>query len=99
VALKLFNVVKVWDVWVVSESPEEARGIVDTFIRQENLPISEETAIETKNERDIRDAWRGEKPLVANDVSDADFERVKGKTTLQTFEMLHKRDPKKASDK
>lgn len=96
--MKLFNVVKSWDVWVCAESPEEARAAVDSFIRspEDPLAVSEEVAIETRNERDIRDAWKTERPLVAADVSDADFERVKGKTTLQVFEMLHKRDPKKA---
>ncbi len=92
--MKLYNVVKSWDIYVVAESPEAAREIADTFIRQENLEVSDEVAIETKHERDVRDAWKEQNPLVANDISDADYERVKGKTTLQTFEMLHKRDPK-----
>ena len=33
------------------------------------------------------------KPFVADDVSDDDFERVKGKTTIEVFEMLHVKKP------
>lgn len=59
----------------------------------ERLPPSESTAIETREERNVRQAWRDEKPLVGNDVSDVDFEKLKGKTTLDVFKMLYHKDP------
>lgn len=98
-AMKIFNIVKTWDVYCTAESEAEALKAVGIHIRQEGLRASEEIAIETLDERNVRAAWRDEKPLVADDVSDADFERVKGKTTIEVFNMLHKRDVAKAASK
>ena len=95
--MKLFNVVKAWDVYVAAESEEEALKALAAHIRTEGLRVSEETAIEVREERNVRAAWRDEKPLVADDVSDADFDRLKGKTTIELFEILHKRDVKVVS--
>lgn len=92
--MKLFNVIKTWDVWTIAETEEEALKAVSMHIREEGLRASEEVVIETKEARNIRAAWIDEKPMVANDVSDADFERAKGKTTIEIFNMLHVRDPK-----
>lgn len=91
--MKLYNVVKVFDVYCVAETPDAALEAVETFIREENEPVSEETALETTHERNIRAKWIEKSPFVGSDVSDEDFGRVKGKSTLQVFEMLHKRDP------
>jgi hypothetical protein len=89
--MKLYNVIIVWDVCAVAESPEAARSAVLAFIRDQNDPLkpSEQTALETRNAREIRAAWTGEKPLVGEDVSDADFELLKGKTSMEIFEMLN----------
>jgi hypothetical protein len=97
--MKIWNIIKTWDVYVLAETPEEALKAVGLHIRQEGLRASEEVAIETREERNVRAAWRDEKPMVADDVSDADFERAKGKTTIEVFNMLHVRDPKKAAAK
>lgn len=91
--MKLFRTVVVWDVCCVAETPEEALKAVRAAIR-DGHKASEEIGTEITHERNIRAAWREEKPFVGDDVSDQDFERVKGKTTFQTFEMLHVRDPK-----
>lgn len=99
--MKLFNVIIVWDVYCAAESHEEARKAAMEFITHEvpaeRLPPSESTALETREERNVRQAWRDEKPLVGNDVSDTDFEKLKGKTTLDVFKMLYTKEsaPKK----
>lgn len=91
--MRLFRTVIVFDVVCAAETEEEARKAVRAHIR-EGYKASEEVATEITHERNIRAAWRDEKPFVGDDVSDADFERVKGKTTIEVFEMLHVRDPK-----
>ena len=88
--MKLYNVVKTFDVYAVAESPEEARAVVETFIRQEGLPASDEIAIE---------AWHEQRPMVADDVSDTDFDQLKGKTTMEIFKMLHVKEDTKTPKK
>lgn len=94
--MKLYNVIVVWDVYATAESPDEARKAVMAFITHEvpaeRLTPSESTALEAREERNIRQAWRDEKPLVGNDVSDVDFGKLKGKTTLDVFKMLYTKE-------
>ncbi len=97
--MKMWNVIKVWDVYCLAESQEEAEKAAEVHIRQENLEVSQSNAIETREERNVRQAWRDKKPLVADDVGDADFDRVKGHTTIEVFNMLHVRDPRKTAAK
>ena len=86
--MKLFNVIVVWDVYAVAETPESARAVVMEFIKGGDFDASDTNAIPVVAERNIREAWTKLGPLVAVDVSDADFEAVKGKTTLDVFKML-----------
>ena len=58
----------------------------------------EQTALAVTKEREIRTAWREEKVIVAADVSDDDFEKLKGKTTLDVFNMLHTKQPEPAAE-
>ena len=97
--MKLYNVVKTFDVYAVAESPEEARAVVETFIRQEGLPASDEIAIEATDPRHVREAWHEQRPMVADDVSDADFDQLKGKTTMEIFKMLHVKEDTKTPKK
>lgn len=106
--MKLFNTIIVWDVYCVAETEDAARAAVLNAIRTPSaaddgtvtfeIP-SEETALECREERHVRDAWVQAKPFVADDVSDADFERVKGKTTLETLQMLHQKAKPEAAPK
>lgn len=90
--VRLHNVVIVFDVYCVAESPEAARQAVKDLILSddpaERVSPSDENALPVVHQRSIRDTWKDEAPIVAADVSDADFERIKGKKTLAIFEML-----------
>lgn len=97
--MKLFNTIIVYDCYVLAESEEEARAALLANIKADLEPPSSENAIETREERNVREAWRDKKPMVGDMVSDADFNRAKGKTTIEVFNMLHVRDPKKAGAK
>lgn len=87
--MKLHNVIVAYDVYVLAESPEAARQAVNEFIKADELAPNHVAAHPVVH-APIRPQWRDEKPLVASDVSDADFARVKGKTTQQVHDMLFK---------
>lgn len=101
--MKIVNVIVVWDVYVIADDAEEYQPPVDAVLMhiREGLPHSEAKGIEVRDEKAIRTKWRDEKPLVTAGVTDEDFAQLKGKTVIQTFEMLHtKQAPaKKAADK
>jgi hypothetical protein len=86
--MKLFNSIAIFDVFVVAETGEKAREALLAWIA-EGMPPSEHVAVETRQEQTIRASWREQKPLVAEDVSDADFKQLKGKTTIEIFEQLY----------
>lgn len=90
---KLFNTVIVFDVYTVGEDPEKAREAALTFIRDQSDPLEPSTsvAVESREARNVRDAWADKKPLVAADVSDEDFEQLKGKTTLEAHALYYKK--------
>jgi len=92
-ALGIYNTIIVYDVYVVAESPEAARAAALELITSDALPPSEQMVLAVAKEAQIRAAWRGESPIVGADVSDADFERVKGKTVLDAYNMLHTKQP------
>lgn len=49
-------------------------------------------ALPVSRERELRPTWHAEKPFVAEDVSDEDFAKIKGKTTLEIFKLLNGRE-------
>jgi hypothetical protein len=91
--MKLHNVIVVFDVYAVSSDGEDsatkARECVLAAIASGELAPSDQNAIQVLNERNIREAWKAERPFVGADVSDADFEQLKGKTTEDVFNMLN----------
>lgn len=84
---KLYNTIAIYDVYVVAESDEEAQAALQAW-RATNAP-SETVVVEVRREVSIREAWCVQKPLVANDVSDEDFEKIKGKTTAEIYRELY----------
>lgn len=86
--MKLYNTIAIFDVYIVAESGEAAREALLASIKEGTKP-SEVTATETVRETAIRSGFREERPFVAGDVSDEDFEKCKGKTTAQVFQDLY----------
>lgn len=87
--LKLYNVITIWDVYVVAESEEAAKACVLGWTKGDELAPSAQTALETREERQVRGEWLNEKPLIAEDISDADFETLKGKSTIDVQVRLY----------
>lgn len=87
--MKLHNVIIVWDVYAVTDNgdPEEARAAVMEIIRRGELEPSESIAPEV-GVSGVREAWKSQGPIVAASVSDADFAKLKGKTSQDVYEML-----------
>lgn len=86
--MKLYNTIVIFDVYTIANSAEAARQSALQWIRERELPVSESTAIETRTDN-IRSSWRDQKPLVADDVSDSDFESIKGKTAADIWAQLY----------
>lgn len=92
--MKLFNVVVLYDVYVAAEDQDAAMEAIKQFILNGELGVSERKAFEAKEPHSIRLAWqKDQRPIVAGDVSDADFERCKGKTTLEVQDMIYRKAP------
>lgn len=87
--LKLFNVITIWDVYVVAKDEEAAKEVVRQWAQSGELPPSSEAVLETRENRQIRGEWLDQKPLIGNDLSDEEFASLKGKTTLQAFERFY----------
>jgi len=88
--MKLFKTIVMWDVVVVAQSHDAARQAVKDWIATGELPASEEVALEIRDETNIRDAWKTQKPLVGADIADVDFEKcVKGRTTIEIFKHIY----------
>lgn len=92
--MKLFNAIAIFDVCVVAESSEKAREALLEAINPpspetEPLMPMEITATEIMRENAIRSGFRDERPFVAADISDADFEKCKGKTTAQIYAQIY----------
>ena len=89
--MKLYNVIHVWDVYVVAESEDAALEAAHKAIlaAEDPQPYEECTAIEIRDQKGLRERWLNAKPIVGDDVADDDFAKLKGKTTAQVFDLLH----------
>jgi hypothetical protein len=92
--MKLFNVIAIFDTYLVAESSESARdallklisGGADVAIYPDEI-----TSTESKMERSIRPGCYNDRPFLADDVSDDDFKKCRGKTTIQIFNTIYKK--------
>jgi hypothetical protein len=92
--MKLYNVIAVWDVYVVAESSEDARKALLAAIAGSQEP-SEIVGTEVTREASIRTSWVEQKPFVGDEVSLADFNTLKGKATGEIFKQLYTKEPPK----
>jgi hypothetical protein len=91
-ALKLHNTIVTWDVYCFSYGHEPALIAVMELIRAGELNATHMKALE-QHVAPISPKFRDERPIVAADVSDEDFETLKGLTTQQAYELISKRYP------
>lgn len=95
--MKLYQTIIIFDVVAAANSEEAARRALLALVRDGVDPQApnEIVAREITHEREIRNAMREDKPIVGADVSDADFETVKGRTNMEMFKRLYTKEPPK----
>jgi hypothetical protein len=92
IGLRLYNTIVIFDVYTVAKSPEAAREAILAAITSGEKP-TEAVVKEVTMVNSIRSSWCEEKPFVAADITDEEFESLRGSTTQQTYERLYtKRD-------
>lgn len=87
--MKLFNVIITWDVYCLANSEEAAIASILELIHANDLNASHRKALELRASP-VRPQWQDEPAVVAGDISDEEFEQVRGKTTQQAYELLTK---------
>jgi hypothetical protein len=88
----MMNVIVVYDVYCVAVEGESAELAVLEAIKSGEISASQHKALPMVASP-VRPAWRDERPLVADDVPDAIYEQLRGKTTQQAYEFLTKKQP------
>lgn len=91
VDLRLFNTIIIYDDYVVAKSAEEARTALQVAITTGDVSPIEVVAKEVTMANSIRSSKTDDKPLVASDISDEEFETLKGITNSAAFERFYER--------
>jgi hypothetical protein len=89
VGLRLYNTIVVVDVYTIAKSPEAAREALLAAIASGDAKPTEAVAKEVTMANSIRNSWLEEKPFVAADITDEEFETLKGITTGSAFEKFY----------
>ncbi len=89
--MRLYNTIVVFDVYCIANTQEAAVAAAKAWIK-DGLEPTESVALESREEKNVRQSWRDQKPLVGTDVSDKEFEeQIKGHTTIEIFTHLYQK--------
>ncbi len=91
VDLRLYNTIIIYDVYCIARTADEARQAILQSIQGDVRMFTEATSRELTSINSIRASWAEQSPFVAADVSDEEFENLKGITTSAAFERLYQR--------
>jgi hypothetical protein len=91
VDLKLYNTIAIVDVYFVARDGVSARDALIAAIASGDAKPTEVTAMEIRQQGSIRSSWIEQKPFVAADVTDDEFESLKGVTVGAAFERFYTR--------
>jgi hypothetical protein len=91
VDLKLYNAIAIFDVYMVSRDGNLARESLISAIASGDVEPTEVTATEIRQQGSIRASWLEKSPYIATDVTDAEFETLKGITTSAAFDRFYTR--------
>jgi len=89
VDLRLYNAIIIYDDYVISRSPEEARLALLASIKSGDLSPMEIVAKEVTMANSIRRSKIDERPLVASDISDSEFDTLRGIDISSAFERFY----------
>ena len=76
VTLRLYNTIAIFDVYTVAHDGLAARDAILEAITSGDCKPVEVTATEVSYVNAIRGSWLDEKPYVASDVTDEEFDQV-----------------------
>lgn len=85
--MRLMNVIVIYDVYCVAEQEGPAIDAVRSLVLSGEIKPNHYKAL-ALGTSPVRPDWRAERPIVADDISDVDFERLKGKTTQEVYDLL-----------
>lgn len=91
VDLRLFNTIVIFDDYTVAKTADEARAALLAAIADGSAAPTEVVSKEVTMANSIRTSKADEKPLVAGDVTDEEFETLKGITNSAAFERFYTR--------
>jgi len=87
--LRLYNTIAIFDVYTIARSDESARDALLAAITSGDAKPTEITATEIRAANSIRASWIDQSPFVASDITDEEFETLKGITTSASFERFY----------
>jgi len=87
--LRLYNTIVIFDVYTVARTPEAAREALLAAIADGSAKPTEMVAKELTSPRSIRASWVDQAPYVGADITDEEFEKLKGITTSQAYEQFY----------
>lgn len=90
--MKMMNTVVIFDVYCIANTPETATATVLDMIKHGELEPTTQKALEM-HLAPIAPRCRNDRAIVADDVSDEDFEKLRGKTVQQAYDFLEKKQP------
>lgn len=91
VNLRLFNTIVIFDDYVVAKDGQSAREALLAALTAGEVTPMEIVAKEVTMINSIRASKTEEKPLVAADVTDEEFETLKGITNIEAFNRFYTR--------
>lgn len=89
--LRLYNTIVIYDDYVIAKSNESARTTLEATILAGEIAPTESIAKEVTMANSIRSSKTEGKPLVAGDVTDEEFETLRGITNSASFERFYLR--------
>ena len=87
--LRLYNTIVIFDVYVAARSSEAARECVLAAIADGSAQPTEAVAKEITAANSIRSSWANQSPYVASDITEEEFESLKGISTAGAFERFY----------
>ena len=91
IGLRLYNTIAIFDVYVVSRSSKTAREALINAISSGDIEPTEITATEIRRQESIRSSWLDQPPFIADDVTEAEFEKLRGITTSAAFTRFYEK--------
>jgi hypothetical protein len=92
--LRVYNTIVIYDVYTVGHTADSARDSLVAAIASGDAKPTEIVAKEVTSANSIRASWVEQTPYVAADVTDDEFESIKGNAVGAMWAKLYTKAPK-----